>query len=36
MTKPTELTTTYSKNKMMVPAKELAIATTKQMMDKSN
>lgn len=34
MSKPTYLTTTYSNNKMTVAGKELAIATTKQMMDK--
>ena len=36
MTKPNELTTTFSSNKMIVPAKELAIATTKQEMDKAS
>ena len=36
MTKPNELATTFSNNRMVVPAKELAIATTKQMMDKQN
>lgn len=34
MTKPTVLSAVYSSNKMKVPGKELAIATTKQMMDK--
>jgi hypothetical protein len=34
MNKPNNLATTYSYNKMSVPAKEVAIATTKQMMDK--
>ena len=34
MTKPNDLTTTFSSNKMSVKAKELAIATTKQLMDK--
>ena len=36
MTKPNVLSATFSNNKMMVPGKELAIATTKQMMDKFN
>lgn len=36
MSKPNELTTTYSSNKMNVSAKELAIATTKQLMEKRN
>ncbi len=34
MTSPNELTSTFSKNKMKVPAKEIAIATTKQLMEK--
>ena len=34
MSDPTKLTTTYYKNLMKVPAKELAIATTKQLMNK--
>lgn len=34
MTNPNELTTTYSTNKMSVPGRELAIATTKQLMEK--
>ena len=34
MSDPTKLTTTYYKNLMRVPAKELAIATTKQLMTK--
>ena len=34
MSNPTKLTTTYYKNLMRVPAKELAIATTKQLMTK--
>lgn len=36
MSAPNELTTTYSSNKMEVPGKELAIATTKQLMNKQN
>lgn len=36
MSKPNELTTTYSTNKMEIPGKELAIATTKQLMTKQN
>ena len=34
MSEPSELTTTYSLNKMNVPGKEIAIATTKQLMSK--
>lgn len=34
MTRPNTLSTTFSNNKMEVTAKELAIATTKQLMDK--
>ncbi len=34
MSKPNELPTIYSLNKMVVPGKELAIATTKQALDK--
>lgn len=36
MTKPNELTTTFSNNRMVVAARELAIATTKQLMDKKS
>ncbi len=36
MSNPNELTTTYSTNKMSVPGKEVAIATTKQLMTKQN
>ncbi len=34
MTNPTKLTSTYYKNQMQVPGKELAIATTKQLITK--
>ncbi len=34
MSTPNELTTTFYKNKMQVPGKEIAIATTKQLMSK--
>ncbi len=36
MTRPNELPSTYSNNRMVVPGKELAIATTKQALDKLN
>ena len=36
MSTPTNLTATYINNKMYVPGKEFAIATTKQLMDKKN
>jgi len=36
MSKPNELPTTYSLNKLVVPGKELAIAATKQALDKLN
>lgn len=36
MSDPSELTTTYYKNKMVVPGREIAMATTKQMINKKN